>query len=169
MKPTNKNRLCRKCNEKIPYRTVIEGKQKMVNNRKFCLKCSPWGQKKHNPTEPNIRSNYRSSAKYREVVTLSLYKRALQRKADLITLCGGKCKNCGYDKCKRAMTFHHRDREVKSFGLTLNNLWSKSLESIIAESAKCDLLCMNCHAEVEDELTGKNIVDRVNEKYGTNF
>lgn len=31
---------------------------------------------------------------------------------------GGKCQICGYNKCIRALDFHHRDPEKKDFGLS---------------------------------------------------
>jgi hypothetical protein len=99
-----------------------------------------------------------------------LYKKGLARKIELIERSGGKCKRCGYNKNRRALTFHHLDPEKKLFGLTLNQLWSKSQQLIDEEWAKCEMLCMNCHAEIEDEIAGgKGIVARVNAKYGTAF
>ena len=39
-------RNCKKCNNLIPYRVVVDGVQRNLKNRKFCLSCSPFG--KHN-------------------------------------------------------------------------------------------------------------------------
>ena len=35
------SRKCRKCEEIIPNRIIIDGVQKFLHSRKFCLKCSP--------------------------------------------------------------------------------------------------------------------------------
>lgn len=153
-------RKCLGCDDSIPqYLYLANDVVKNLRTRKYCLKCSPkrdraWGK---------------YSAERKEQITLSLYKRGLQRKEDLLFRSGGKCQSCGYNKCKRALSFHHRNREEKSFSLSLNFLWSKPWDVILQEHAKCDLLCLNCHAEIEDSLKDSNIVERVNKKYGTNF
>jgi hypothetical protein len=57
---------------------------------------------------------------------------------------GGKCQNCGYNKCIAAMDFHHLDPKEKDFAISGNaGRW----EIIEKESDKCELLCKNCHAE----------------------
>lgn len=167
MKNTINCRNCRKCGSKIPYWAKINGKRKSLKNRKFCLDCSGYGDHNTSPHDPVERR--KTSPAYREMVTLSLYKRGLERKTKLVAMLGGKCQICGYDKTRRALTFHHRDRAKKLFGLSLNILWSRCWSDILTEVKKCDLLCMNCHAETEDQISGENIVDRVNAKYGTQF
>ena len=158
-------RLCRKCGVTIPHRVVIDGKQKLLQNRKFCLECSPYKQRFN--TKGEAVDKNKCSAWYKEIVTLSLYKRGLSRKAILVESKGGCCQKCGYNKFLRALTFHHRDPKLKSFGLSINNLWSKPWDKIREEVDKCDLLCSNCHIELE--AGNYDIVKRVNEKYGTTF
>ena len=63
---------------------------------------------------------------------------------------GGKCQRCGYSKCKRAMSFHHRDKTNKDFSISASR--NKSWEAVKLELDKCDLYCSNCHMEVEEEL-----------------
>ncbi len=65
---------------------------------------------------------------------------------------GGKCALCGYKKCQRALSFHHRDPKKKSFGIATKGL-TRSWEKIKQEIDKCVLLCANCHMEVHDGLT----------------
>ena len=64
---------------------------------------------------------------------------------------GGKCVKCGYDKCLRALQFHHTDPNRKNFGISENG-YNRSWEKVIKELEKCILLCSNCHAEEEDFL-----------------
>jgi hypothetical protein len=97
-----------------------------------------------------------------ESVRKRLGRRKLKLKA--IEYKGGKCQRCGYDKCFAALQFHHRNREEKSFELSL--IQKTKLESVKDKLDKCDLLCANCHAEVEQEfwnyrlVTGRLIVDQ---------
>jgi len=77
-----------------------------------------------------------------------MYERGKQRKKNLVDMLGGKCKMCNYDKCLNALDFHHRDPDTKTFGLTLNVLWSKPWDLLVNESMKCDVLCANCHREI---------------------
>lgn len=163
-------RSCRKCGNPIPVSIRVDGKIKSLQNRKFCLDCSPYGHHNTSSTHPIPKGEQRKRGeKEKEIVRLSLYKRALQRKVQLIEMSGGGCSLCGYKKNRQALSFHHLDRSTKKFGLSLNNLWSKSWEEIVEEWKKCDLVCLNCHAEIENALRGKNIVARVNERYGTSF
>lgn len=96
-------------------------------SRKYCYNCSPSG----------INS----------AESLKLKKRAL--KHYLITIKGGQCQNCGYSKCEGALQFHHRDPSLKEFNFSHINLNENefSLEKILLELDKCDLLCANCHFE----------------------
>jgi hypothetical protein len=69
----------------------------------------------------------------------------------LVAEAGGRCALCGYDRCVRALHFHHNDPGGKAFGLALRGI-ARSLERSRAEARKCTLLCANCHAEVEAGL-----------------
>ena len=75
-------------------------------------------------------------------------KRGIKRKLKLIQLKNNACKVCGYNENMAVLTFHHVDPKIKSFNLDLNNIATKSLEDVLKESEKCDLLCQNCHQEL---------------------
>lgn len=79
-------------------------------------------------------------------------RRGIFRKNKLLAEMGGKCIRCGYDRCLRALTFHHRDPATKEFPLDARNCSNRSHELLAAEADKCDLLCANCHAEAEEYL-----------------
>ena len=66
----------------------------------------------------------------------------------LVAEAGGRCVRCGYDRCLRALAFHHLDPSTKRFGVAARG-HSRSLARAREEAAKCALLCANCHAEVE--------------------
>jgi hypothetical protein len=68
------------------------------------------------------------------------------------------CRRCGYNKNTRALHFAHRDpntkyrdkngRVVEPSDMIKGRDRSRyGIETIIAEIAKCDVLCANCHTE----------------------
>ena len=95
-------------------------------SRIYCYDCSPKGMGRAD--------------------AIRLKKQVIKHK--LITYKGGKCGKCGYDKCEGALQFHHRDPSQKEFTIAevnVNNLFS--MQTLLDEVDKCDLLCANCHAE----------------------
>jgi transposase len=66
----------------------------------------------------------------------------------LVAEAGGRCTLCGYDRCIAALEFHHRIPADKSFSLSHRGV-TRSLAKARQEASKCELLCANCHAEVE--------------------
>jgi transposase len=95
----------------------------------------------------------RESGGYR---CLKCRSEAVSRRRRLVKLllvreAGGACRVCGYDRCARALHFHHIDPAHKLFNLSLRGV-TRSLEQARAEAQKCILLCSNCHAEVEEGI-----------------
>lgn len=72
-------------------------------------------------------------------------RRRKKLKRQLVEHHGGECVRCGYSKSIVALTFHHKDPKEKEFKISSSMVggWGKLLE----ESEKCELLCLNCHAE----------------------
>ena len=62
---------------------------------------------------------------------------------------GGKCERCGYSKSVWALEFHHRDPKEKN--RKIKRLMFQKWDRIVKEIEKCDLLCANCHREIEEE------------------
>jgi transposase len=69
----------------------------------------------------------------------------------LVEEAGGACQICAYDRCIRALHFHHLDPAEKQFALSLRGV-TRSLARARREAKKCILLCSNCHAEIEEGL-----------------
>lgn len=78
-----------------------------------------------------------------------------EAKDELLRLMGGFyfCMICGYessDKNLGGLSLHHRDRSGKDFNIS--SIYSKKcgfkipIEQVIAELAKCDVICNNCHS-----------------------
>ena len=53
------------------------------------------------------------------------------------------CMDCGNSFPIISMDFDHRPDEKKLFNLA--SAWGRNIDKIIAEIAKCDVVCSNCH------------------------
>lgn len=62
-----------------------------------------------------------------------------------------KCLHCG-EIDPIVLDFHHRNAAEKSFKLIGSNCYSRSRKAILAEVAKCDVLCANCHRREEHKI-----------------
>ena len=71
-----------------------------------------------------------------------------KRKRDLISLYGGKCSLCGYNKSIKALEFHHIKPQDKKYALGTGNC--HKLQDDLTEAKKCLLVCANCHREIHD-------------------
>jgi hypothetical protein len=149
-------RYCRKCNEIIPNSIIIDNKRRNLKNRKFCLECSPFG--KHNtcktePLTPVYKSKYSTLTDEQKNNHLQYqYSRRQKKMKELLEIYGSKCSVCGYDKCTRALHFHHLDKKTKKIELNVRNILSFKWSEILDEANKCQLVCANCHAEIEDKI-----------------
>ena len=99
--------------------------------RKYCYNCSPTVNETCTHAE-----------------NLTAKRRAIKKM--LIEYKGGKCSRCGYNKCMRALEFHHLNPTEKDFGISYQ--LNRSVPKLKEEADKCILLCSNCHAEVHQEL-----------------
>ena len=61
------------------------------------------------------------------------------------------CSICGYNKCDKALHFHHIISRYKRFTITMTDIINskRTNKQIIIELRKCILLCSNCHWEME--------------------
>src|SRR3954447_17357774 len=82
-------------------------------------------------------------------------RRRRRVKQIVVAEAGGCCAVCGYDRCISALQFHHLNGATKLFGLAERG-FTRSIEVVRAEAAKCVLLCSNCHAEVEAGIVSVN-------------
>ena len=76
-------------------------------------------------------------------------KKQREKRIDLkqkgIDFLGGKCRDCGYNKCIAALEFHHKDPNEKDYDFLrkCETTWDLMKEKI----KNCVLLCANCHRE----------------------
>ena len=140
------------CGATIPFKTTVDGVERQLKNRRHCLVCSPFrGNNTRNLAEVLARPRTANNEKYRRWQE----KARRERKALLIAQCGGKCTQCSYYRCMAALEFHHRDPAIKLFNLGKDNLLRR-WDVVLAEAQKCELLCANCHRELEDQLLQGN-------------
>lgn len=161
---------CQNCQKSFPLNTVINGRRRNLQKRKFCLECSPFGA--HNTKTLNKglltehwcpqcqavlpiekfymrRDGLQPSPYCKKHTHLETLNRNRRFKKFCVDYKGGKCQRCGYNKSISALHFHHRNPDEKE--LTISELKSKKFETAKPELDKCDLLCANCHAEVHEE------------------
>lgn len=69
--------------------------------------------------------------------------------AKIKSIKGGKCVRCGYDKCLKALEFHHIDPSKKDFTISNDHF---RLADAVKEIDKCILICSNCHKEFHDNM-----------------
>ena len=123
------SKFCSRCGNKIPrkYKTPQGTIRKTPQSRHICYNCSP--------------------DVYVVKASLDNKLERHRRKEALVKMLGGKCKKCGYKKSTAALSFHHIDPSKKSFDISHNGNLLGDWESIVIEAKKCELLCLNCHAE----------------------
>ena len=88
------------------------------------------------------------SFRCRRCASESVSRRRRRIKEVLVAEAGGRCVCCGYDTYVGALQFHHLDPGQKQFRLSEQGI-TRSIERARAEAAKCELVCANCHAEIE--------------------
>ena len=97
--------------------------------RKYCFECSP-----------SYNDNYERAK------GITAIRHAIKKQ--LVNYKGGKCEECGYNKCLGVLQFHHNNQEEKDFELSAQyNGGHLDMKKLYAEADKCTLLCANCHGE----------------------
>lgn len=161
--------ICLKCTNEFPNRKVIEGKKRNLQNRKYCLECSPFGEhntlKIHDPKVYLIQDSRFCPCCKSDKPTDDFYSRRgknfssyckpclnqattiRQQKLKLLAVeyKGSKCIDCGYDKCIAALEFHHLDPSTKDPSFKSSKF--RSIKNMKPELDKCVLLCCRCHRE----------------------
>ena len=69
------------------------------------------------------------------------------RKAKAVAMMGGVCFGCDIVSSHEVFEFHHMNASDKEFGISQDGV-SRSWQTVVAELAKCVMLCANCHREV---------------------
>ena len=156
---------CKQCSTEFPNWIMYKGKRKNVSNRKFCIKCSPFGG--HNTSPFGIKENRKYfCGKCGETDPKKFYgkkrrvcgkchsfyttERGRGKKVFACQQLGGKCVICGFDKYIVSLDVHHLNPAKKDKNFKSMRGWSK--ERILKEIVDCVLMCRNCHAAVHAGL-----------------
>jgi hypothetical protein len=111
-------------------------------NSKVCFKCK---------IEKSLTDFYISKSGKTAYCKSCTTKVCTDRKRKFKELClnykGSRCERCGYNKCNRALHFHHLDPKQKDFEISEHKSFILS-EKVKEELDKCILVCANCHAEI---------------------
>lgn len=83
--------------------------------------------------------------KLRVIAQKSNHLRYLKVRAVIDAAKSGPCADCGKNYPPYVMDFDHRDPAEKSYGLA--RMAMMAIPRILAEIAKCDAVCANCHRE----------------------
>lgn len=157
---------CKKCNKTIPSTYLSKsGKMHKIQDRKFCLECSPFMGRNTRSDDPSVvpqnKNKYANwPDKLRRIHQARTALFGVKIRERLVSMFGGKCVKCGYDKCIRNMHFHHRDPSTKLFELSSTSVRTNNFDVLVEEAKKCDLLCSNCHGEEEDKVAKSKYLDR---------
>lgn len=162
--------ICKNCGNTFPVRIRLEGKERNLCRRKYCLICSPFGKHNTRPIEDQsalftcqicgrqyfYNRSDRGGHRRTKCNSCNVNTRRFALKTRAIEYKGGGCQKCGYNKCKAAMVFHHLNPKEKDFTISSNHCLS--WEKIAKELDKCILLCLNCHAEMHEEMKHAPVV-----------
>lgn len=130
-------KTCSTCNEIKLLEDFYKKSSSKDGREYYCKACHKLRVKSH--YERNTETYKKQSREYKEKKTA--WFQELKSKLS--------CKVCGTDKPWR-LAFHHRDPSTKEFGVAA--ITSHSIEEIVAEIEKCDVLCHNCHADEHEKL-----------------
>lgn len=171
--------ICNKCQSKFPNRITIDGTERNLQNRKYCLSCSPFGThntakldqkvscaadkrfcprcKEVHPMENfyNRRGKLYSSVYCKNCTLMQTLDRQREFKEACVQYKGGECEECGYKKCVAALEFHHKDPTKKDFNISKARL-HKMNEATTQELDKCILVCANCHREIHHKYARRD-------------
>ncbi len=170
-------RRCGKCGGEIPSKVVVDGRERNLQRRKYCLTCSPFGghntaklERQHSLGKPcevcGLPANRSDRPNSRRCASCNTRIRRYRVKIALVEMLGGQCARCGWRGPLASYDLHHRDPAKKSFalGMIANRAWDVVKE----EAQKCELLCANCH-RIEHSAEDEKIVSAARQYRGKKY
>jgi hypothetical protein len=134
---------------------VVDGVLRKLTNRRRCLACLPFGERRSRPPAQRKKARTKKQRKWlakRQQTLGEPHHCHLRRtrKEALVRFLGGTCQFCGYSRCLGNLGFHHAmgDKQHTVSGRELQF----ALQRIVNEVRKCALVCANCHGEIHAGL-----------------
>ncbi len=168
-------KLCKRCNlvkfVTKKFWTLVGPNTKRAKERPqdigkaygCCKECRNKAQIKYQKTLKGKKTTkaayYARGDDYKTLLCVQVKIRDKVKKEELIKFKGGKCEKCGYNKCSQALDFHHINPSVKEFGVNANK--GQTIESLLEEAKKCELLCSNCHREYHAKESASKLEEQI--------
>lgn len=153
--PMNKNQKeCISCHILKPLEEFdVRNNGGNITYRNQCKSCrrniwKDWKLKNLDKIKQNKHDWYIKAKKNGKIQ--SFREQCRKRKLKFINMLGGKCQNCGYNKCISALDFHHINPEDRSKTKESREYLYKFFEKLVLEN-KIMLLCCRCHRELHYE------------------
>jgi len=149
IKRTKNHFCCRSC--AATYNNKHHPKRKPEGNCKYCGK-EISTSKKYCSRECRIKGQPKLTKAEKKIKDSLRHKNLrISKKIKSVKYKGGRCQICGYNKCLRALKFHHINPKEKDFNISMAN--NPPWEKIKKELDKCILVCGNCHDEIHSGIT----------------
>lgn len=129
---------CCTCKELKPLEDFHKRKDSPDGRTRRCKSCQKLQNARHYANNPEPYKQRATARMHENLAWYNEFKKSL------------KCQSCGTDKPWR-LAFHHRDPSEKDFTIS-QVLTSYTIERILEEISKCDVLCHNCHADEHERL-----------------
>lgn len=145
---------CRVCNIEKPIEEFAKHKRMKLGYDYICKKCN---SEKSTKWANNNRERYLNRLKdWHKKNKEGVYQKQKNRNLEISKFIEDykndkSCSICGYNKCKKALHFHHVDEKEKEFNISESIRETTNIERIKKEIDKCIILCANCHIELHDK------------------
>ena len=128
-------KFCNGCQKSKPQTTDYFGRRGNGFQSR-CKECQGNYHKKH---YVDNMASYKVRASTRNKKVIEEIREYLRKEKDI------PCKDCGLKYPYYVMDFDHRPNEKKIYNLAQMARVKPSLDVVIEEVAKCDVVCSNCH------------------------
>lgn len=126
-------KLCKTCNTEKSVTEFNKGPARSPDALNYYCKSCANAMARKNYQENKER--YKANAKKRDEEMFKL----------LFELKNKPCMDCGVKYPPYVMDFDHRDPSEKEFNVCMMRRRRMAFSKIVAEAAKCDVVCSNCH------------------------
>lgn len=155
-------KVCVDCRNSFNQRVKRDGRW-VNSNRSRCYDCVPYktspysrryGTEEKRPRSADKMKAWRSKRiEITGIDPVLLFRQ--RRKEHIVSVLGGGCQICKYNKCLRNLSFHHVLDKV--FQLD-QRAFQSSAKRLLPELKKCILVCQNCHGEIHHGMVKKTVI-----------